>query len=170
MDILSHGLWGGAAFGKRANRRSFWTAFGFGIAPDLLSFGVFTLATWLGFHARPDWSSGPPDPSGIPAYVHHLYDITHSLVVFAAAFVLVWWYRGQPLWEMGGWAFHIVLDFFTHTLRFFPTPILWPISDFKTGFISWSDPRVFIPNVVLLAGLYVWFWWRKRPYRGLKRG
>ena len=32
MDIVSHGLWGALAFGRK-NRRSFWLAFGIGLAP-----------------------------------------------------------------------------------------------------------------------------------------
>ena len=47
MDILSHGLWGAIAFGRR-NRPSFWLAFVIGLAPDLLSFGIL----WMGRYAR----------------------------------------------------------------------------------------------------------------------
>ncbi|HEX6532810.1 MAG TPA: hypothetical protein VF019_09305, partial [Nitrospira sp.] len=77
MDILSHGLWGAVAFGRR-NRPSFWLAFLLGLAPDLLSFGILQLAVWLGMAPRPDFSHGTPPESSIPPYVHHLYDVTHS--------------------------------------------------------------------------------------------
>jgi hypothetical protein len=39
MDILSHGLYGGVAFG-RESRKKYLIAFLFGVGPDLLSFGV----------------------------------------------------------------------------------------------------------------------------------
>ncbi len=42
MDIFSHGLYGGVAFG-RISKRDYITAFLFGIAPDLLAFGTFFL-------------------------------------------------------------------------------------------------------------------------------
>ena len=29
------------------------------------------------------------------------------------------------------WPMHIIVDFFTHSLEFFPTPILWPVSDYR---------------------------------------
>ncbi len=165
MDTLSHGLYGSIAFG-RANRRSFWTAFFFGVAPDLLSFGVFMALTWLGFFTRPDWSAGPPDPSAIPGFVHAAYDASHSLVVFAVIFGLVWLIRRAPLMEMLAWPLHILVDIPTHSERFFPTPFLWPLSDFHIDGHPWSDPRIFIPNVVFIAGLYLWYyWWRPRRER-----
>lgn len=47
MDIISHGLWGGIAFGRK-NKKDFWQSFAFGVMPDLLAFGVLTVATTLG--------------------------------------------------------------------------------------------------------------------------
>lgn len=156
MDIISHGLWGGLAFGRKS-RRSFWLSFFFGIAPDLLSFGLFTMSVWLGLAHGLDWNAGPPDPGLVPQYVHNLYNVTHSLVVFALAFGLVWLLRKKPVWEMGGWLFHILLDIPTHGVQFFPTPFLWPISDVHIDGRPWSNPDIFIPNVVLLISLYLWF-------------
>ncbi|MFZ1626633.1 MAG: hypothetical protein WAT81_02400 [Candidatus Moraniibacteriota bacterium] len=46
MDIFSHGLYGGIAFGRRSRPR-YWLAFFFGIAPDLFSFGLFFVLTLL---------------------------------------------------------------------------------------------------------------------------
>ena len=75
MDILSHGLWGGIAFGRR-NRPSFWLAFVIGLAPDLMSFGILYGAVTLGMADAPDFSRGTPPESSIPQYVHHLYNVT----------------------------------------------------------------------------------------------
>ncbi len=162
MDIVSHGLWGGLALG-RASRRSFWTAFGFGTVPDLFSFGlVFANGLWV--HGL-DFFNGlghPPDPSLIPAYVYNLYNATHSLVVFALVFGLVWLVRGKPLMELGAWGLHIAVDIFTHSEAFFPTPFLWPLSDLRVDGVPWSDPRIFFGNVLLLAALYAWFFLRRK--------
>src|SRR5439155_3658591 len=88
MDTLAHGLWGGAVFGQRKESRWKW-AFGLGMAPDLLSFGPFFLTRIGDIGER--WANhrfGPPDPSIIPAYVYHAYNVTHSLVVWAGLFAL----------------------------------------------------------------------------------
>lgn len=39
MDIISHGLYGGAVFGEK-NRKQFRLAAGFGVLPDFLAFGL----------------------------------------------------------------------------------------------------------------------------------
>jgi hypothetical protein len=56
-----------------------------------------------------------------------------------------------------------VLDIFTHDIQFFPTPFLWPISDFHVNGHMWGTPEIFIPNVMVLAGLYGWWWYKKKP-------
>jgi hypothetical protein len=126
--------------------------------PDIFSFGIFTATSILGLVSGPDWGSGPPDPSAIPQYVHHLYDVTHSLVVFTVVFGTVWWVRKKPLLELLAWPLHIIVDMPTHSSAFFPTPFLWPVSDFTIDGISWGTPWIFIPNVVLILVLYlVWY-------------
>lgn len=62
--------------------RSFWLKCFFGVLPDLFPFGPLYFGVFLGLAERPRFSPEPPDPSLIPAYVHQLYNITHSLVVF----------------------------------------------------------------------------------------
>lgn len=158
MDIVSHGLWGGITFG-RANRRSFGLAVGWGILPDLVPFGPWRLAVLLGLAQQPPhrgWE--PPDPSLIPTYVHRLYSVTHSLVVFLAVFTVLGIVCRRPIWEICAWGLHIGMDILTHSTRFFPTPFLWPISSVTVNGWPWGQPAIFVPNVLLLVLLYVWFW------------
>ncbi len=162
MDIVSHGMWGGLAFG-RAHKKSFWTAFIFGISPDLFSFGIFSIMNVLGLVSGPDWSAGTPDMSSIPSYVHQLYNVTHSLFVFALVFCLVWAIRKKPLYEMLAWPLHILMDIPTHSIKFFATPFLWPFTDYKVDGTSWSHPFIFFPNWILIICFYLYFfWWKKR--------
>ncbi len=162
MDIVSHGLWGSLAFGRK-NRRNFWTAFFFGIAPDLFSFGFYIAGTWVGVFDHPDWSSGNhPAPSTIPFFVHAFYNVTHSLLAFGGVFGLVWLFRRKPFWPMATWGLHIIVDIPTHASWFFPTPFLWPISDVTVNGVPWSHPIIFFPNVILLLAFYVWFFAARR--------
>ena len=163
MDILSHGLWGSAVVGRKG-KKSFWLAFFFGVAPDLFSFGIFTASVWLGFESGPEWQHGPPDPSQIPSYVYSLYNVTHSLFVFLLIFGIVFAFRKKPMWEMSAWGFHVLLDIFTHSERFFPTPFLWPISDFHVNGQSWGTWWIFLPNVALLALVYAYWGWKIRKH------
>ena len=130
MDVFSHGLWGGILFGRK-NKRNFLLAFLIGIAPDVFSFGPFFLVSLLGLTERSSFSGGPPDPALIPSYVSHLYNLTHSLVVFGLVFLILWAILRKPFCLLLVWGFHVLLDIFTHSFELFPTPFLWPISDFK---------------------------------------
>ena len=165
MDIVSHGLWGAVGFGRR-NRSSFWLAFVIGLAPDLLSFGVLWTAVVLGLAERPDFSHGTPPESSIPQYVHHLYNVTHSFIVFLVAFLLIRFLLRRPLWELGAWGLHVLVDVPTHSYAFFPTPILWPLFNWKFDGWQWTTPTILIPNFVLLAMVYTWY--LANPYRNRK--
>lgn len=168
MDTLSHGLWGGIAFG-RTNKKAFWWSFAFGVAPDLLSFGIFTASTLIGVAASPDWSHGPPSMNAIPTYVSQLYNVTHSFVPFAIIFALVWAFRKKPFLPLLAWPLHILVDIPTHSTEFFPTPFLWPFfNNLRVDGIPWSHPWIFVPNVVLLVGLYTWWLWRKKRKKMLQ--
>lgn len=169
MDIFSHGLWGGLAFGRK-NRRSFVAAAAFGVAPDLLSFGFVFALIALGMYPRPDFSVEPPDWLAMPQYVHTLYSVTHSLVVFVGAFGLLWLYFKKPVWESLAWGLHILVDIPTHSYSFFPTPFLWPVSDVMVDGIPWASPWIFVSNVVLLAGAYLWFFVIRRRMSRLRSG
>ncbi len=161
MDTLSHGLWGSFAFGRRS-KKSFLLAFLFGIAPDLFSFGPFFVGSVFGLFTRPPFSSTPPPENAIPFFVHLLYRPTHSFIIFAAAFFIVWLIRQKPLWEMSAWGLHVLYDIPFHEQRFFPTPFLWPVSSYTVDGVSWAHPLVFIPNVAALIALSVIFLYRKK--------
>ena len=148
MDIVSHGLWG---------------AITFGLAPDLLSFGILYAAAMLGLAETPDFSQGTPPESSIPLYVHHLYNVTHSFIVFLSVFLITWFLLKRPLWELSAWGLHVLVDVPTHSYAFFPTPVLWPLFGWKFNGWQWTTPRILIPNFVLLTLLYAWY--LTQPYR-----
>lgn len=161
MDIFSHGLWGGLLLG-RMSKKDFWSAFAFGVGPDLFSFGIFSVMTVLGLVSGLDWSAGPPNPNLVPEYVHWLYNVTHSFVTFAVVFSAVWAVRKKPYWPMLAWPFHILLDLPTHTTAFFPTPFLWPFLDYRFNGVSWSHPLIFFPNWIALGIGYTWWFVHKK--------
>lgn len=153
MDIISHGLYGGVAFG-RMSRRDYVTAFLFGIGPDLLAFGTFFITSLIS-----TGTVGEPRLETIPAYVFSMYDFSHSLVVYVVFFAFLWFFGKKHFAKLTlAWPLHILVDIPTHDATFFPTPFLWPISDFHINGISWGQPMIFIPNVLLLLALYV-FWY-----------
>lgn len=170
MDTLAHGLWGGVAFGRK-NRGRFIASFILGMSPDLLSFGFFFL-TWAvrGFPPMSRLPGEPPDPSMIPAYVGHLYNITHSAVIWGLVFFVLTRTLGRPPWVFGAWLLHILCDIPTHTKEFFPTPYLWP---FQTPFVDgfrWSAPWFLALNYTALIASFVAITWvNRRKHSSLDR-
>ncbi|HEX9265761.1 MAG TPA: hypothetical protein VF977_15515 [Candidatus Binatia bacterium] len=64
----------------------------------------------------------------------------HSLIVWTAAFFLLWQLTKNPPWLLFAWLLHILGDIPTHVMSYFPTPFLWP---FPTPFVEgipWSTP------------------------------
>lgn len=162
MDTLSHGLWGGIFFGRKL-RKDFWVAFLFGVLPDILSFGIYIVGSWAGIFSHPDFSSGRhPDPSMIPSFVQSFYNVTHSLVIFCVVAGVVYLIRKRMYWPMLAWPLHILYDIPTHSADFFPTPFLWPLSDYFFHGTSWGQPWIFFPNWIALLFCLYWFFLRSR--------
>lgn len=157
MDVLSHGLYGGIIAGRKS-KKSFIAAFLLGLAPDILSFAPYFFLVLFGVLPRQSFSVEPPAQALMPTFVQTSYDITHSLVVFLLVFGVAWVIARRPVWELGAWGLHILVDIPTHSYDFFPTPFLWPLSSFEVNGHPWGTPEIFIPNVILLVILYVsWY-------------
>ncbi|MGC9971342.1 MAG: hypothetical protein ABSE56_12215 [Bryobacteraceae bacterium] len=162
MDIFAHGLWAAAAargVNRKAPRRLRvpWVAF-FGVFPDLFAFSVpVMLMLWL----RLTGGVGAlPGPRHMPFrdLAWQLYRISHSLIIFAAVFGIVWLLARRPVLELLGWPLHILIDIPTHSLRFFATPFLWPLSDYRFNGISWANRWFMLSNYTALVIVYILLW------------
>ncbi|MDD5071130.1 MAG: metal-dependent hydrolase [Patescibacteria group bacterium] len=154
MDILSHALWTNLIF-KELPMEQRGVAVLFGLFPDLISFSYMTVRNFF----RRTLHFEAPMPSGIPKYVFRLYDITHSLVIWLAIFLILK-ILGLDLAVVifYAWGLHIFLDIFTHTSEFFPTPILWPFSRFHFSGINWSNKWFMLFNYAVLLFMYLVFY------------
>jgi len=162
MDVVAHGLWGGTLFCARG-RKHYTYALLLGMTPDLLSFGLFHVS-------RPGWIvgrllgeiSGPPPLALLPSYVFYAYNVTHSLVVWAALFFLLWRLWQRPPWLLGAWALHILCDIPTHGSDYFPTPFLWPLPTPFVDGMTWATPAFMAANYMALAVVYLGVFARAR--------
>lgn len=162
MDIVSHGLWGGAALGRKS-RNLYFLAFGLSVLPDLLAEGVMFSLAYLKLDGMPSLENGHPELVEFPVYARNFYNVTHSFIVFSILFAIVWAVGRKPFYPLIAWAVHIGIDIPTHSLDLFPTPFLWPLSDYRFDGIGWRSPIIMIPNIVLLGTVYgLWYYRRKR--------
>ncbi len=150
MDIFAHALWNGAAArgarGLTGLPVRAWQAAVWGVVPDLFAFTI-PFVTML--YAR--FSGVAPraahDHSGpLMQLAWTLYQYSHSLFIFAGVFGLAWALRRSPALAMLGWVVHILIDIPAHSLRFFPTPFLWPLSNYHYNGISWGTRWFMIAN------------------------
>ena len=162
MDTLSHAAWGYAAVPGR-ERFGWWSALA-GAAPDLLWFVPATAervaeggwsAVTIG-RDRNIWrADGPPLPPELVDAYHRYYVNTHSLLLLALVTALVLttpWRRWA--WLAVPYALHILMDIPTHER--YQTQPLFPLSTWHVNGLTWTDPRIFWPNVVALVLVYAW--------------
>ncbi len=159
MDILAHTLWANAGArglnkiqekkGKPKIIHAGWTGF-WGVFPDLFAFTIpFILVIFRVITGELSLSSfgdhhGPVAGFDLASY---LYQYSHSLVIWVAVFAIVWIISKRPRYELLGWALHILIDIPSHAIGFYPTPFLFPISEYRFPYgVDWSNMWYMIIN------------------------
>jgi hypothetical protein len=156
---------------KKPNLR-WWGALA-GALPDLLWFipsavervrehgwGAITLG-----RDRNIWrADGPPLPPELVEAYFRYYIYTHSLVLLALATAVLFTTRWRPYaWLAVPYALHIVMDIPTHER--YQTQPFYPLSSWHFEGLTWTDPRVFWPNLAALVLVYIWIFRRSRSAR-----
>ena len=182
MDVFAHALWAGAgvlpAHSRRAITPRVATAtVALAVAPDsphLLPivgcsvFGAGTAATVEGYAiAMP--GQEPAVPSFVDWLSHNLHCLTHSAIVAGGVTLLLWiWLKS--LWiPLPGWWSHIVIDVFTHSADYNPSPVLWPIAAQGFDRVAWNTPVFMTLDYLALAAVYLWLVQRRRRERTGRR-
>ncbi len=159
MDYLAHGLWSYLLFLKTKHP---WYAVFFGVLPDTLSWLIYFF--YIVFSSETFF--GRPHPEVVPDGIMVLYNITHSLVLFAVVLLICLlifrhWKR-IPVF-IYAYPIHILIDIPTHRRDFLPTPFLWPLSDWRFPGISWAEPWFMLLNyAAILALLWYFVLWKKK--------
>lgn len=172
MDVFAHGFWAAALakiinFKKRKPVKVWLTAV-WGVFPDVFAFAP--LFAWMAFQAiTGNFNSADFAPTGmeptqtdtLPIFklTHLLYNLTHSLLAFAIIFLLMFLIFRRARWSALGWLFHIIIDIPSHSYEFFPTPFLWPFSDWKFSGIAWANPWFLLFNYLMLGIVWLAIWW-----------
>ena len=158
MDILAHGLWGGVSLGWK---RKYGWAFLFGVLPDLLAFGPFFIFRLVSGTMQ----FGKPEIALIPQVVFTAYNFSHSLFTAGLILLVIRFVISKELFVAAlAYPLHILLDIPTHDRTFFPTPFLFPVSDFRIDGISWGNAYFMIFNYAALLTVY-FFYFRTKAKR-----
>lgn len=166
MDTFAHALFSGALRKKidpekPVSRGTFFAALWWGAFPDLFAFwpifvGVITTGDFTHRH----------NFFGID--IGFMYRLSHSLVIIVGIMIvvfLIWRFglkRSFP-YAMLGWPLHIIFDMPTHAPDRYPTPFLFPLSDWTLPFgIAWSTPWFWALTWAVILGIYGYFWMQKK--------
>jgi len=169
MDVIAHALWAGAGvmLAQRRwaiTRRTAAATVALAVAPDVphllpilgwSAFGAGTAATVKGYAIAVPGQE-PAVPPGVEWLSHNLHCVTHSAIVAGMAALLLWM-GSRSLWiPLLGWWSHIVIDVFTHSADYYPSPVLWPFT--RQGFdgVAWNTPVFMALNYLALAATYLW--------------
>jgi hypothetical protein len=164
MDILAHGLWAGIGIAWARRRwaiapRTAAATVALAIVPDLMQLLPLLGAAVFGGQGMRVLSAyatalpglEPALPPLVAMWSHHLHCIMHSAIVAAAVTAFVWAWR-KALWlPLLGWWSHIVIDVFSHSADFYPSPVLYPITQRGFDGVAWNTPAFLITNYAAMT-------------------
>jgi hypothetical protein len=88
----------------------------------------------------------PTLPPPVALALHHLHCTMHSAVVAALVTLALWAVRRAFWWPLLGWWSHIVIDVFTHSADFYPSPVLYPLTERGFDGVAWNAPLALALN------------------------
>ena len=175
MDIFAHGLWAAVGLGFasrrwRLTRRTTALTVALAVLPDLVQ--MLPIVAWALFspgglavamaYANALPGHEPALPPAVESLVQHLHCILHSAVVAAAVTLVLWGVR-RKLWiPLLGWWSHIVIDVFTHSADFYPSPVLYPFTQRGFDGLAWNTPWFMVVNYVALLCVSAGLVWSRR--------
>ena len=171
MDILAHTLWAGAGVALLSRRRSVAPRVAvatmvLAALPDVFQMVPVLLWRMLGggsFEAVRAFAMAIPGQEPVlPPLVllvsHTSHCTVHSALVAGLVTLLAW--RFKPMWliPLLGWWSHIVIDVFTHSADYYPSPVFYPFTDWGFDGIAWNTPWFMVVNYLALGavGLLIW--------------
>ena len=179
MDIFAHALWAGAGTALARRRwivptRTLIATVVLAVLPDL--FHLLPIAGWWVFgdgSVQALWAYAvavpgqePTLPPRVELWSHHLHCVAHSAIV-AGAITLVFWAVRRSLWiPLLGWWSHIIIDIFSHSADYYPSPVLYPITERGFDGLAWNTPWFMVLNYTALAATGIWLWRAKSQAQG----
>lgn len=169
MDIFAHAMWAGTGMVAARRRwpvatRALILTVVLAVLPDL-----FQLLPIMGWWILGDGSLAtvrdyavalPGQIPWLPPIVsflsHHLHCTAHSAMVAGVVTWLIWIVIGSFWIPLVGWWSHIVIDVFTHSKDFYPSPVLYPITEQGFNGIAWNTPWFMVLNYAAMGAFGLW--------------
>jgi hypothetical protein len=163
MDILAHGLWVGVGAAwmhrhRRLDRRTTALAVALAVVPDLAQ---LLPLVYLALFSPDGWTVLLAYANALPGYepamspivtklTHHLHCVMHSALVAGVVTAISWVWLRQFWIPLLGWWSHILIDVFTHSADFYPSPIFYPVTNWGFDGIAWNTPWFMVANYIVI--------------------
>jgi len=154
MDYLAHTLWTRAIYHK--SKHPWWGTF-WGVFPDTISWVPFLI-----YRLFTSGISGGRPSLILPPWMEFLYGFSHSIIIFAVAWLAIYIVKKSVPIYFYGWLFHIFIDVPTHSAAAWPTPFLWPISEYRFNGTSWGGQWFMIANYSGLLLVYIYLVYQRK--------
>jgi hypothetical protein len=161
MDILAHGLWVGlgAVWMQRRQPLDRKTV-GLAVLPDLAQLAplvALALSSPEGWrvllaYAQALPGNEPPLSPLVAGLTHHLHCVMHSALVAGVVTGVLWCWLGRFWLPLLGWWSHVLIDVFTHSAEFYPSPVLYPLTYRGFDGLAWNTPWFLWANYLAMAG------------------
>ncbi|MGI6225202.1 MAG: hypothetical protein ACOYJ1_03010 [Peptococcales bacterium] len=124
--------------------------------PDALAFVPLVVLKLL----AGDLVMGRPDLNSNPPWVYTIYNWTHSLVISGVIVSILLYINKRIGIAASAWMLHILMDIPAHTRAYFPTPFLYPLSDFT--FDGISSIKFWAVNWIVLIFVYTYSYFKSK--------
>ena len=169
VDIVAHGLWAAVLCRWRGRQHllprttTAWTV-GLSMAPDVVQLTPIVIGAlvlpegWTAlrayFDALPHYQ--PVLSPVVETLMHHLHCTMHSAIVAGIVTLMIWKGTGRLWWPLAGWWLHILIDVFTHSANFYPSPVLYPLTQEGFDGLAWNTPWLLALNYSAIALFWLW--------------
>jgi hypothetical protein len=131
---------------SRVDRASIHWALALAVLPDLLH--NLPVLAWAIASGNPgDWwtyavalpGKEPMLPAWVVTLSQQLHCLFHSALVATVISGLLYVARHQFWLPLLGWWSHIIIDVFTHSADFYPSPVFYPVSSWGFDGLAWNS-------------------------------
>lgn len=155
---------------RRLDRRTVAIAVSLAVVPDLVQLSPFIYSALF---SRDGWAVLLVYVNALPGYVpalspvvteltHHLHCVMHSALVAGVITAISWVWLGRFWIPLLGWWSHIVIDVFTHSAEFYPSPVFYPVTYWGFDGLAWNTPWFMVFDYLSIAVAAV-FVFQRRP-------
>ena len=103
----------------------------------------------------------PPMSPLLAGLTHHLHCVMHSALVAGAVTGVLWLWLSRFWLPLLGWWSHVLIDVFTHSADFYPSPVFYPVTYWGFDGVAWNNTWFMVMNYLAMVIVFAMIFRRK---------